>query len=144
MLLFLSMIATAYSSVTDCGRDLALFKINTLALDPKDKVAADQNVSLTLIYSSPQSINGGTALTALSYNFIPLSPSSVDLCSVVSCPIAQGLHDASTSYVFPSGLRGRVSSNTKWYDINGILLLCVETVLSTVLKKNISRALMKY
>jgi hypothetical protein len=144
MLLFLSMIASVYASVSDCGRDMGRFKINTLTLDPKDKVSADQNVSLTLIYTSPQSINGGTAVTALSYNYIPLSPSSVDLCSVVSCPIAQGLHDASTFYIFPSGVRGRVSSNTKWYDINGMLLLCVETVLTTVLKKNISRALMKY
>lgn len=144
ILVLASMLSTVYSSIADCGADKSLFKIQSLSLIPNDTVVANQNVSLILKYSSSRTITGGTAVNAFTYNYMRVSPTYVDLCSVVSCPLAQGPHDGSTFYIFPSGVKGRVSSKTTWFDINGVLLLCIETVLNSVIKKNISRALMKY
>jgi len=130
MFAFLTLITLVSGSITDCGAGQGLFTITDLSMDPPSSVAANQNVSLVLKYRTPVLISGGTAETAITLNFIPFQPSSEDLCTKVFCPIQVGSHDASSFYIFPSGVSGRIITQIRWFDMTGRLLLCLKSILT--------------
>lgn len=117
-------------TVSDCGAGKGLFTITELSQDPASNVVAGQNVSLTLKYTSPEEISGGTATTSVTLNFIPFSPSVEDLCTKATCPITVGEHDGSSWGLFPSGVTGTVVSKVEWKDPSGRLLLCIQSKLA--------------
>jgi len=126
--LVLALLSIAYASVTNCGKN-SLFQVTSLSVDPPSVVSAGQNVSLTLKYTSPEVIVGGTSTTSLTYNFIPFTPTVEDLCKSVTCPLLSGDHDGSTSYEFPVGLNGNVVSQFVWKDLSSRELLCIKVTL---------------
>ena len=133
----LALVAYALSSsgVSDCGNGNSLFQITKLTLDPPSTVMAGQNVSLGLVYNSPQVITNGTVKNSVTYNFIPLSPTVSNLCDSTDCPITVGQHDGSSSYPMPTGLSGSLKSQIVWYDDAGNQLLCIEMALKIQNKK---------
>lgn len=116
--------APASALVTNCAPD-SIFQITQLVLDPPTNVVAGQNVSLTLLYTSPVEVDSGTITTSVTYNFLPLTPTTAPLCDTVPCPIGVGDHDGSSWFVVPTGVKGSVVTKIVWTDVNAIQLLCL-------------------
>ena len=133
MLVLLSLLlASASASIKSCG---GLFTIQQLGLEPSDKAVGGTNVSLTLYYTSPLEVTGGSVKNSMSYNFIPLAPTITDLCQNTQCPITIGPHDGSSWYTMPSGLSGTITSRILWSDTAGTQLLCLDMTLKVVQTK---------
>lgn len=126
----IALLAFAFSSVSasisDCGVGNSVFQITSLTLDPPTSASAGDNVTLGLLYNSPVLIQNGTVTTSVTYNFIPLSPSTAPLCDSAQCPIGVGAHDGSSWYLMPAGLSGTLSSKIVWSDMNNNQLLCIQ------------------
>lgn len=130
MLALLSLLfVTASASIKSCG---GLFTIQQLGLEPPDKTVGGTNVSLTLYYTSPVEVTGGSVKNSMSYNFIPISPTITDLCQNTACPITIGPHDGSSWYTMPSGLSGTITSRILWTDTAGTQLLCLDMSLKVI------------
>ena len=127
--MFLLLLAvTAHASVVDCGP--GIFLITKLGLEPS-VVSPGQNVTLSLLYDSPELITGGTVENSYTFNFIKVGPTTTDLCTSISCPLEKGSHDGSVSYPFPD-LVGTLVSIVKWFDLTGNLLLCIKSSIKSV------------
>ena len=132
MLFLLAFAATAYASIVNCGKS-PLFTIQTLELSPPDVIVPGENVTLTLLYNSPVTVTDGTVKTAITYSFIPITPTIAPLCDSVPCPIEPGLHDGSTSYPYPLGVSGKTTTTITWADMAAVELLCIKITLTTKL-----------
>ena len=131
MLVLFALIASlASANIANCGKS-AVFQITSLSQDPATNVQAGQNISLVLTYSSPVTISGGTVTTSITYNYIPFNPTVEDLCTKVACPVNAGDHDGSSSYFFPTGVNGQVTTKIEWKDLEGKLLLCIVSTLKS-------------
>lgn len=111
-------------SVTNCAPN-SVFQITKLALDPPDKAKVGENVTLALLYTSPVEVDSGTITTSVTYNFLPLTPTTAPLCGSAPCPIEVGDHDGSSWFVVPTGLSGTVVTKIVWTDVNSTELLCL-------------------
>ena len=73
---------------------------------------------------------GATAIYSVTYNFIPLSPSTDDLCADQKedkCPLLASAHHHSVSTSpWPTGLSGTVVSKIEWKDQDGQQVLCLK------------------
>lgn len=129
ILLFASLwiegLSLSLSSIKSC---VGLFTITKLALSP-DKVKSGDNVSLTLNYVNPIVVDAGTVKNTVTYNSIPLTPTTTALCQTIQCPLQTGEHDGSSSFIIPTGLSGSLSVKTEWLSPTNEKLLCL---LSTV------------
>ena len=107
-LLFASF-ATVFASsgVKDCGLGKSAFTVNAVALDPSVPVPG-QKVTLHLEYTVPTGmvVTDGNAKYAVTYNFIPLSPTTEPLCSNIPCPLSAGSYVNDTTSMWPTGLSG--------------------------------------
>ena len=130
MILLITFLTAAAASIANCETK-SVFTITKLDQVPLNNVVGNENVSLTLFYTSPEVITGGRVETSLTYNFIPITPTTSDLCTVVGCPITIGEHDGSSWYTFPTGLAGRVIAQVKWYDTTGRVLLCIKSIIQS-------------
>jgi len=112
-------------TVKDCGLGRAYFKIDQLAISPANPVAG-QNLTLDYGYTVPPGalITGGLTTYAVTYNFIPLAPTTEPLCSSTACPIVGGTYANQSTIAWPSGLSGSITVKTKWEDTEKQLLLC--------------------
>jgi hypothetical protein len=134
---FLSSVFST-SSVSNCGKN-PLFTITSLTLTPSTTAKTNENVSLGLTYTSPTTIQNGTVVTSITYNFIPFSPSTALLCASAPCPLVPGEHDGSSWYLMPSGLAGTIVTMIEWYSDTGLELLCIKmTLKAKALSKAIS------
>jgi len=118
--------ASASASVTDCSKSTALFTINSLSFMP-DPPVKGQNSTLFLSMDVPTEVAGGTATYAVTYNFIPLSPTTEDLCQIVpaGCPIKVGTLDTVSSLPFDGSLSGSITFKIEWKDLSLAQLMCV-------------------
>jgi ML domain len=118
--------ATA-NSVTDCSKGTSVFKFTGGSLLP-DPVVPGQDSSITLNAEIPAgtNINAGTAKYSFSFNGIPFSPTTEDLCSDVACPLLAGPYTNTTTSVFPSGVSGKVVTRIEWFDTANNRLLCAD------------------
>lgn len=133
----------ASSSVSDCGKN-PLFTITQLTLNPSTSAKPNENVTLGLTYTSPTTIQNGTVVTSVTYNFVPFSPSTALLCTSAPCPILPGTYDGSSWYLMPSGLSGTIVTTIQWYSDTGLELLCIKMTLKAAAvasRKNTSKAL---
>jgi hypothetical protein len=137
------MLRGSHASITDCGGANALFKITKLEFYP-DKLAPGENATLTLLYTAPEEIDGGTATTSVTLNFIPFTPTTENLCAVANdlsaqhrpyqmpeCPITVGDHDGSSVATMPEGVSGTIVSKVEWRDLKDRLLLCIQARFSS-------------
>jgi hypothetical protein len=123
---FAAAVATAVT-VRDCAPDRSLFAITDLRLEPSTP-SAGQTVALTLSYDVPQgvTITDGTSIYRMTFNFIPLTPTTHPLCQDVACPITGGSHTNTTQTQWPQGVTGNFKSQMEWRGAQDELLLCVE------------------
>lgn len=117
----------AQNTVRDCSSGKSLFKFVSASLEPSP-VIPGENATLTLSADIPGGtiVNSGTAKYSVSFNGIPFTPSTEDLCSQVDCPLLAGPYTNSSVSVFPTGITGKIVSKIEWFDDTSRLLLCTE------------------
>jgi hypothetical protein len=130
MLLFL-FIASAFASVSLCQQRRYLFDINSLRIDPSDKVVPGEIVSLNVNYTTPILITEGTSKTTIRYHGFPLPPYTDSICSIMTCPIQPGTHMFTYKFQYPYSLPGRTTTNIIWYDSNATTFMCITISLTT-------------
>jgi len=131
MLLFL-LLSTVAAKITNCGSTRALFKLNTAGFWP-DPAVRNGNSTVSLDYTVPDGLTvlDGKVTYTVTYNFIPLSPSTEPLCTqTVTCPIKSGTYNTSTSTTFPD-VSGSLHVKAEWKDTADNLLLCYSISTST-------------
>lgn len=123
-------VATA-TTVRDCSSGTSVFKFLTASLTP-DPVVKGQDATLSLSCQIPDgvTVRGGTAQYGFTFNGIPFSPTTEDLCSQVACPLLPGLYSNSTTTPFPD-VSGKIITTIKWFDETKRLLYCLETTVKT-------------
>ena len=126
MLKALVVVAMAANTLRDCSSGTSVFKYLTASLTP-DPVVRGKDSTLSLSCQIPDGVvvSGGTAQYSFSFNGIPFSPTTEDLCSQVQCPLVSGLYSNSTTSPFPD-VSGKVVSTIKWFDNAKTLLYCLE------------------
>ena len=125
MFLILSLLTTLVrASINDCAIGTSLFSLNGAAFWP-DPPTKNENSTVSLDYTIPDgtSITSGTVIYSITYNFIPFSPTTEDLCTNTQCPLLPGKYNQSSSSNFPD-LSGSVNIKAQWYDSLNNLLLC--------------------
>jgi len=128
--------ALASSKIVDCSSgNPEKFVINSLTLSA-DTVSPGDNVSLGLLYTNPSLVTDGTVTTTVTYNFIPLSPTTEPLCNSVPCPLEPGQHDGSSSIEVPIGISGTVVTKIIW-TVTNIQVLCIQITLRVMEKVGI-------
>ena len=120
------MLFSANASVTDCSKLTALFKITSLSFGP-DPPIKGENSTLNVLMNVPAEVTGGTVSYSVTYNFIPLSPTIEDLCTVApgGCPIAAGTLQTVSSIPFDGSLSGSLTFKIEWKDLRSQQLMCV-------------------
>jgi hypothetical protein len=128
---FLTFDAFAAAKIVDCSaQNPEKFVINSLTLSA-DTVSPGDNVSLGLLYTNPSLVTDGTVTTTVTYNFIPLSPTTEPLCNSVPCPLEPGQHDGSSSIEVPTGISGSVVTKIIW-TVTDIQVLCIQITLKVM------------
>lgn len=113
------------ASVADCSAGKSLFRLTSMSFSP-DPTVPGQNSTLLLSMKIPEEINNGTVTYTSTYNFIPLTPSSDDLCgTTVNCPIGEGYLDTLSTFPIDKSLSGSLTLKIVWADLTGRQLLCV-------------------
>jgi len=114
-----------YASVTDCSKANSLFKLTSLSFLP-DPPVKGENSTLRLSMNVPSETSGGTATYSVTYNFIPLTPTTENLCTVLptGCPIAAGTLDTVSSFPFDGSLSGSLTVKIEWKDLAHAQLMC--------------------
>jgi hypothetical protein len=138
LLCIVSAFASASATISNCNTK-SVFTITTLAADPPDTVSAGQNVSWTLLYTSPYAVTSGTATSGVTFNGIPFTPTITDLCESIVCPLSAGSHDGSTWFIFPDGINGKIVTKVTWEDADGTQLLCISYTVKTAAKSLVLR-----
>jgi len=119
-------VSSGYGSVSDCSKATALFDITSMSFSP-DPPVKGQNSTLLLSMNVPVEVTGGTATYSATYNFIPLSPTVDNLCSVApnGCPIMPGTLNTLSSIPFDDSLTGSLTVKIEWKDLQEQQLMCV-------------------
>jgi len=125
VLSFLLFSQVTRASVSDCSRG-ALFKLTSMSFMP-DPPIKGQNSTLFLSMNVPSAVTGGTATYTVTYNYIPLTPTTDNLCTVVpaGCPIMPGTLDTVSSIPFDGSLSGLLNLKIEWKDLAAKQLMCV-------------------
>jgi hypothetical protein len=132
LLTFLSMLTFSTASVTQftmrsCGTSTDLAQNIILNVEP---VLPQSDYKLFLDADLSQTVNQGTSKYSVTYNFIPLSPTTEDLCteiakSNITCPLNNTIASESKGTV-PTGLSGTVVIKNEWFDISNARILCMQ------------------
>uniref|UniRef100_A0A6C0K829 MD-2-related lipid-recognition domain-containing protein n=1 Tax=viral metagenome TaxID=1070528 RepID=A0A6C0K829_9ZZZZ len=123
-LLLAYLVPTVLASVSDCSSGTSLLQLTSLSFSP-DPTVPGQNSTLLLSMKVPEEITNGTTTYSTTYNFIPLKPTTDDLCDTVVCPIIPGSLDTRSSYPIDKTLSGSMTLKIEWKDLTGRQLLCV-------------------
>jgi len=114
-----------FAAIKDCSKPNSLFKFNALGFWP-DPAIKNENSTISFAYTNPgTTVTAGTAKYSYTYNFIPLTPTTADLCTQTTCPIAPGTYNQSSSSTFPD-LTGQLVIKIEWFNAGGEILLCAQ------------------
>ena len=124
--LLFSLFTAANAAVSDCSKATALFKLTSMNFLP-DPPVKGQNSTLFLSMNVPSAVEGGTATYTVTYNYIPLTPTTDNLCMVApaGCPIQPGTLNTVSSIPFDGSLSGSLSFKIEWKDLAAEQLMCV-------------------
>jgi hypothetical protein len=125
-LLLSNLASSIVASVSDCSKATALFKLTSMNFLP-DPPVKGQNSTLFLSMNVPSAVEGGTATYSVTYNFIPLTPTTENLCMVApaGCPIQPGILNTVSSIPFDGSLSGSLTFKIEWKDLAAQQLMCV-------------------
>jgi len=123
---------TVSNSVKDCSAGNSLVKFVSGSLLP-DPVVPGQDSSITLNLEIPAGcyIDAGTAKYSFSFNGIPFSPTTEDLCSDIACPLGPGPYTNTTTSTYPTGVNGKIVTRIEWLTPSNEQLLCVDVTAKT-------------
>lgn len=111
------------STITDCGLGQTKFTILSQGFSPSPPLPGkDATLWIDFTVPSGTNVNKGTAKYSITFNGIPFSPTTDDLCTQVICPIRS--QNLSSTSQWPTGLNGKIVSKIQWYDENQSYLLC--------------------
>jgi len=120
----LLFIGFSAASLLACDPSLTAFKIQSQGFAPFPPIGG-QDATLWIDFTVPDgAVTNGTAKYSFSFNGIPFSPTTEDLCTQVECPIVS--QNLSSTNQWPSGLSGKIVSKIQWYDESNNYLLCSE------------------
>jgi len=114
-------------TVKSCG--LATDLASSLVVDVSPKLP-DTDYVLFLNADLSKEVTSGTSKYDVTYNFIPLSPSTNDLCTEIShsnitCPLLAGHISSESKGTIPTGLSGTYTIKNQWFDLDGKRILCM-------------------
>ena len=131
-MLILSFLLSVFAQTTvkDCAPGSSVFVLNSLSVEPNTPLV-NQNYTVNLAYTVPEltvesgTVESGTATYSLTYNFLPIAPTTEDLCLDTVCPITPGPHSQSSTSLFPD-VSGTLVAKSQWFDDSSNLLLCYQ------------------
>lgn len=124
-LLIALLAVRAQSIITDCNTT-SIFRPTEISLNPDPPVVGAPIYMTVKFENVGPEITAGTAVTSVTLNGLPFSPSTEPLCQNTACPIQAGLNDRSTSSTWPD-VRGKVVTQSVWTNEDGENLLCLQT-----------------
>jgi len=127
MIALLGFLLAASPVLKDCAiGGNSVFKLNSFSLSPTNPIPGNP-VTLNMDYTVPEGVivNGGVATYSVTYNFIPLTPTTEPLCANIPCPIGPGRYSNHTITQWPSGVSGSFTIKNMWADENNAQLLCL-------------------
>jgi hypothetical protein len=131
---FVELTPFVEATIRNCGEDASLFEITRLSLTPENPVAGD-TVELLLTFNNPGiEVEGGTATTSVTMNFIPFAPSVEHLCVATECPIIPGINDRSAVSIWPDSVHGKIKTVVTWENDQKEELLCIEMNVNSAVK----------
>jgi hypothetical protein len=116
-----------------CGDTTDLCNNLVLSVDPK---LPQDNYSLYLGCDLNTLVTGGTSVYSITFNGIPFSPTTNDLCTEINssnttCPLNVGYYYSKSDGQIPTGISGKVVIKNQWYDISNNRILCMEFTIKT-------------
>jgi hypothetical protein len=131
----------AQGSIKDCDPS-SQFRFTDLGLTP-DPPKVNEDVIMKVLFNNPgPEVTEGNAVTSVTWNGIPVTPSTKPLCEATECPLINGLNNRTTMSAWPSGVTGSVNSKIQWFDKDGKSLLCIQT--SVRVTSDTSKSLIPY
>lgn len=111
-----------------CGTSTDLAQNLYLGISPE---LPQTDYTLYLGADLSQQVNQGTSKYSVTYNFIPLSPSTEDLCteinkSNITCPLNASYIASESKGTVPTSLSGTVVIKNEWFDVSGARILCMQ------------------
>ena len=81
-------------------------------------------------------VDNGTSRYDITYNFIPLTPTTNDLCtelnnSNITCPLNVGHISSESKGSIPTGLTGTTVIKNQWFDGSNARILCIQFTIKT-------------
>ena len=127
MSLFFTVDSVTQFKVVSCGISTDLMQSVKLSVDP---ILPVTDYKLFLDGDLSANVTGGKSEYTVTYNFIPLSPTTNDLCteinsSNVTCPLYLGPFASESSGKIEQGLSGSVTIKNQWFNENNQRILCM-------------------
>lgn len=131
--LFFTVDSVSQFKVSSCGISTDLMQSVKLSVDP---ILPITDYKLFLDGDLSANVTGGKSQYTVTYNFIPLSPTTNDLCteinaSNVTCPLSMGPFASESSGKITEGLSGTVTIKNVWLDENNQRILCMLFTIKT-------------
>ena len=107
---------------TDIAQNL---KLDVLPVLPQT------DYTLFLSTDLSKEVTGGTSKYSISFNGIPFSPTTNDLCEEIAksnttCPLYIGNYVSESKGTVPSGVSGKVIIKNEWFNTESERILCME------------------
>ncbi len=120
--------AVTQFTIKNCGIKTDLIQNLVLSVEP---VLPQSDYTLYVSGDLSKEVTGGTSKYDVTYNFIPLSPTTNDLCteinnSNITCPLKVGYIGLQSKGIVPTGLSGSVTIKNQWFDLDGVRILCMQ------------------
>ena len=127
MSLFFTVNSVSVFKVSSCGTPNDLMQSVKLSVNP---ILPVTDYKLYLDGDLSANVTGGKSEYTVTYNFIPLTPTTNDLCteinaSNVTCPLSIGPFASESSGKIEQGLSGTVTIKNQWFDENNQRILCM-------------------
>ena len=114
--------------ISSCGDSTDLMQNIVLSVEPK---LPQSDYTLYLNGDLSQTITKGTSKYDITYNFIPISPTTEDLCteisaSNISCPLLNGFISSESNGTIPVDLSGSLTIKNQWFNNDQTKILCMK------------------
>jgi len=111
-----------------CGTSSDIAQNLKLDVSP---VLPQTDYTLFLNTDLSKEVTGGTSKYSISFNGIPFSPTTNDLCEEIAnsnttCPLYVGNYASQSKGTIPSGVSGKVIIKNEWFNTESERILCME------------------
>jgi hypothetical protein len=127
LLSLVSIKAVKQFTFSSCGTSTDLMQNIVLDVSP---VLPTTDYVLYLNGDLNSVITNGTSTYDITYNFLPLTPTTNDLCeeinsSNITCPVPIGHVSSESKGSIPSGISGSLTIKNQWFNENKNRILCI-------------------